>query len=138
MNREATEDGRTIRFGWASMPIQRLSGFAVAGALLALTAGMFGPIFFASGDIVFSKPHTDLFDQFAYWRQFGFNELKQGNLPLWNPHVFSGMPFLAGFQSALLYPINALFLIFPLAEAINLSAALHVFLIGFFVFLWAS
>jgi hypothetical protein len=112
--------------------------FLMAAIFLSgITIGIFGPVLFSSEAVVLSKAHTDLFDQFAYWRHFGFNELRQGNLALWNPYVFSGMPFLGGFQSGMLYPINAIFLVLPLAKAINLSIAVHVFLIGFFMFLWA-
>ena len=68
----------------------RLTFLAALGFLLAMTMAMFGPVLFSSEEIVISKPHTDLFDQFAYWRQFGFDTLRQGNLALWNPHVFSG------------------------------------------------
>ncbi len=57
-------------------------------------------------------------------------------MALWNPHIFSGMPFFGGFQSALLYPPNWLYLLLPIAKAINVSIALHVFLAGFFLYLW--
>jgi hypothetical protein len=111
----------------------------IAGSfLLAVTVCMFGPVLFSSGQVVISQSDTDLFKQFAYWRLFGFNELRQGNLPLWNPHVFSGVPFLGGFQSALFYPLNALFLVLPLSKAINGTIALHVFLLGLLMFLWTS
>jgi len=69
---------------------------------------------------------------------FGFSQLAQGTIPLWNPHIFSGAPFFGGFQSAILYPPNILFLILPVTKAINFSIALHVLLIGFFMYLWTS
>ena len=72
-----------------------------------------------------------------HWRGFGFGEIARGNLPLWNPHIYSGAPFLAGFQSALLYPLNVLYLVLPLAKAINWGIALHAFLGGLFFYLWA-
>ena len=50
----------------------------------------------------------------------------------------AGTPFLGGFQSALLYPPNVLFLVLPLAAAINWSIALHVFLAGAFTYAWAA
>ena len=35
-------------------------------------------------------------------------------MPLWNPYVFSGMPFVGDVQNGLLYPVNlALFLLRP-------------------------
>jgi hypothetical protein len=105
--------------------------------LLALTLAMFFDVLFLSGDAVLSNAKTDLASQFVHWRGFGFGEMARGNLPLWNPHIYCGAPFLAGFQSALLYPLNALYLILPLAKAINWSIALHAFLGGLFFYLWA-
>ena len=94
-------------------------------------------------DVLFDPQHvlgwknTDLMLQFLPWRAFGFSQLRAGHLPLWNPHVFCGTPFFGGFQSALLYPLNVLFLLLPLGAAINWSIALHVFLAGAFTYLWA-
>jgi len=106
--------------------------------LLALTLLMFADVLFSDGTKILSSPHTDIASQFIYWRDFGFSELKKGNLALWNPHLFSGAPFFGGFQSALLYPLNFPYLILPLNAAINTGIILHVFLLGFFTFLWAQ
>ena len=106
--------------------------------LLALTLAMFGDVLFSSGTRVLGNQNTDLFSQFVAWRQFGFGELAKGHLALWNPHVYSGAPYFGGFQAALLYPPNWIFLILPLAQAVNLSIALHVFLLGAFMNLWAA
>ncbi|CAN5700946.1 YfhO family protein [soil metagenome] len=102
-------------------------------ALLAVIA-CGGTIF--SGVEVLAAPGTDLSLQFLAWREFGFSELSHGNLALWNPHLFGGAPYFAGFQSALLYPPNWLHIALPLARAINLLIALHVFAAGYFAYLW--
>ncbi len=106
-------------------------------ALLLLVIGMFWDVLFFPGDVVLSNRGTDLSLQFLQWRHFGFNELAHGNLALWNPCVFGGAPYFAGFQSALLYPFNWLFMVLPLAQAANVSIALHVLLGGMFFYLWA-
>ncbi len=116
---------------------KRHLGIAALGYLF-LTLLMFGDVLFSSREIVLSNQGTDIFGQFLSWRKFGFDQLRQGHIPLWNPYVFSGAPYFGGFQSALLYPLNWLFLFLPLAKAINYSIALHVFLAGFFVYLWSS
>ncbi len=108
-----------------------------AGVLAALTLAMFYDVLFGAGDAVLSKEGADLSDQFVYWRAFGFGELGRGNLALWNPHIYSGAPYLGGMQSALLYPPNWLFLILPPAPAFNIGIALHVFALGIFMYLWA-
>lgn len=111
----------------------------IALLILALfTIAMFADVLFSSENIILSNYRTDIARQFFYWRDFGFSQLAQGTIPLWNPHIFSGAPFFGGFQSAILYPPNILFLILPVAKAVNLSIALHVLLIGFFMYLWTA
>jgi hypothetical protein len=114
------------------------SELAALGALGLLTLGMFGEVLFTPGERVLSGWGQDVFLQFIPWRQFGFDQLRHGNLALWNPHLFSGAPFFGGFQSALLYPPNVLFLVLPLGPAINWSIALHVFLAGAFTYWWTA
>lgn len=104
--------------------------------LLALTLAMFGDVLFVGSTRVVGHPITDLYLQFLPWRDFGFRELAKGNLALWNPHIFGGAPYFGAMQAALLYPPNCLFLILPLAAAVNWSIALHVFAIGAFTFFW--
>lgn len=113
--------------------------FLISALLLcALTIVMFSGVIFSSKDIVLSSENTDTYRQFIHWREFGFSELQKGNLALWNPYIFSGMPFLGEFQSALLYPLNLIYALIPLPKAINLSVALHIFLAGIFMYLWVS
>jgi hypothetical protein len=104
--------------------------------LFILILFMFTDIIFSAGSMIISSPQTDISNQFIFWRDFGFSELKKGNLALWNPHLFSGAPYLGGFQSALLYPLNFPYLLFPLGIAINLDIMLHLLLLGFFMYLW--
>ncbi len=50
------------------------------------------------------------------WPQYHFaaESIKSGSIPVWNPYLYSGAPFLADNQAGVLYPINLLaFLIFP-------------------------
>jgi hypothetical protein len=44
--------------------------------------------------------------QFVPWRNYAFEVVRQGWLPLWNPLLGMGAPLLANYQSALLYPPN--------------------------------
>ncbi len=59
-------------------------------------------------------------------------QLRAGHIPLWNPHIFCGSPFLGNFQSALHYPLTWLHLLLPLAPAINWTIALEYFLAAWF------
>ncbi len=105
---------------------------------LVVTVFFFRHFLSLSGTMVVSKITDDLAGQFVWWRQFGFDELKKGHLALWNPRLYCGEPFFGGFQSALLYPPNWLFMCLPLPFALNFSMALHVFLAGWFTYLWVS
>ena len=120
-------------------PVGRRVSFLISSALLlCITLAFFGDIIFSSEEEVLSRKGTDTFYEYVHARHFGFNELRQGNLPLWNPHIFSGMPFFGGFQPALLYPLNFPYLFLPLHRAINMGIVLHIFLSGLFMYLWTS
>jgi hypothetical protein len=124
-----------------------MKGIAISGrsasilvfvAVAVLTLAMFGGVLFSSDAHVLSKKGLDLYSGEIFGRDFEFRELKNGNFPLWNPHLFSGVPFFDGVQSTALYPLNYLHLFLPLSQAINIGIALHVFLVGFFMYLWTS
>ena len=106
-------------------------------ALLALDLALFGGVLLRGEGALLGNPHADLLMQYLPWRVFGFGELARGNLPLWNPHIFSGRPFLADFQSALFYPPNLLHLLLPPRLAINVTLLLHLWLAGAFTWAWA-
>jgi hypothetical protein len=85
----------------------------LALAFLALLAVLFfWPVFFAGQWI--PRGGGDLVS--FLWPQYSFagETIRNGSIPLWNPQLYSGAPFLADNQSGILYPINLLaFLIFP-------------------------
>jgi hypothetical protein len=47
---------------------------------------------------------SDLSLQFYPFRTYAQSMLSQGEIPLWNPALLGGVPFLANMQSALFYP----------------------------------
>lgn len=76
----------------------------------------------------------DAIAQFYPWRVFYARSMKSGHIPLWNPHQFSGTPFLANGQSAVLYPFNLVFLALDPITAFTFFAALHLFLAQVFMY----
>jgi hypothetical protein len=62
--------------------------------------------------------------------------LSQGELPLWNPYIFAGMPLLASIQPGALYPPTWLFALFSAQTAMNLLVltTYHVALFGTYLF----
>ena len=57
-------------------------------------------------------------------------ELKSFRFPLWNPYIFSGTPFFADINNALLYPLNILYAIMPPFRALP-SVIVVNFLLAF-------
>lgn len=106
--------------------------------LVILTLIMLAGVLFSNNDAIISRNRGDICLHYVHLREFGFRELRNGNLALWNPYVFSGTPFLGFFQSALLYPLNWLHLVLPTSRAINIIVALHIFLAGLFMYLWTA
>jgi hypothetical protein len=60
-----------------------------------------------------------------------------GQIPLWNPMIFGGLPYLAAVTHGdVLYPTALLRLVIPAHTAMNLAFALHYVLAGFFTYLF--
>ncbi len=78
------------------------------------------------------QPHNPLLDDLILenyaWKSFINESIRAGELPLWNPYIFAGQPFLAAGQNAALYPPGIVFYILPLARAYAIFAALHYWL----------
>jgi len=79
---------------------------------------------------------NDLQHMFLQWWRFAVESLREGELPLWNPFLFSGVPFLANPQPALLYPPVWLLLVLPAAKVAGLLFALHIWLAGLGMYGW--
>jgi hypothetical protein len=62
------------------------------------------------------------------YKSYAIDALRSGHLPLWNPHVGLGRPFLADIETALLYPPGLLFVVLGAGIGFAALAALHVFL----------
>lgn len=108
--------------------------FLGTGFILVLTLCYFLPALSWLDSRVLSSKGTDTWNQYFYWREFGFHAAARGELPYWNPYVFGGTPFIAGMQSAIFYPFNAIFLFLDTPAAINLSITLHFFLAACFTY----
>ncbi|MCE7987966.1 MAG: hypothetical protein DYG89_42925 [Caldilinea sp. CFX5] len=73
---------------------------------------------------------SDLVLQNAVWKLHIRQTLAAGELPLWNPQIFTGLPFLAAGQASTFYPLNLLFYILPLEVAYGWFTALQIALAG--------
>jgi hypothetical protein len=83
------------------------------------------------------NPMGDMPARFAPLRRFGFAELAEGRLALWNPRVLGGVPHLGGSESGLLYPPAWLQLVLPEGAALNAQLFLHLWLAAALTAFWA-
>lgn len=71
------------------------------------------------------------------FRWFGAEEwLRTGQVPLWNPYMFGGLPFVGAMHGDIFYPTAWLRLFLPIDVALNFGFAIHVVLAGFFAYLF--
>ena len=68
--------------------------------------------------------------QFYPWREYAFDLLRAGQLPLWNSLNGAGTPLFANYQSSLLYPFSWIGFVLPLAQTMSIVAVLHLFIAG--------
>ncbi len=73
---------------------------------------------------------TDLVIQNYAWKSFTVETVQARDIPLWNPYLFAGMPFLATGQHSMLYPFSWLFFLLPMAKAYGWYALSQVWLAG--------
>ena len=78
----------------------------------------------------------DVISEIYPWRFFSIDQLKQFNIPFWNPYNFSGNPQMANFQTAVFYPFNILYFIFPFNVSWTLLIMFQPFLAGIFMYLF--
>lgn len=108
-----------------NQPVRRThwtAALLLAGFVLALFARLlFTNRVLASGDILL---------YFYPYRDYAASILRSGNLPLWNPYIFLGAPFLANPQAAVLYPLHWPLLWLDVTQQVAWSAALHAWLLA--------
>ena len=80
--------------------------------------------------------YGDIATLFYPWRHFLASTLQSGELPLWNPLILSGTPFLGNTQSALFYPLNAFFFVLPAPIAWIAKLIVSLMLAGTFTALF--
>lgn len=108
----------------------------ILGGLLLLTIVALWPVLGAGVDRAPGLPDHDARTQWYPWRAYAADCIRAGQLPLWNPYVLCGTPFLANFQSAVFYPPNLLYCILSIALATKIIIVLHIWLSGVFAWLF--
>jgi O-antigen/teichoic acid export membrane protein len=94
-----------------------------------------------AGDLGVDYPQNhlvaDLILENYVWKRFLVEAIRNRELPLWDPYIFAGHPFLANGQHSGLYPLSAIFYALPLWRAYGVFTWLQLGLAGIFVYLFA-
>ena len=87
-----------------------------------------------AGELGVGRPHnpllSDLILQNTPWKLFARAQIAAGEVPLWQPNILAGSPFLAAGQSSMLYPFSLLYLILPLWAAYGWFTVLQLWIAG--------
>lgn len=75
-------------------------------------------------NLIFARGDTLLYF-YPYW-DYRAQTLLSGQLPLWNPYLFMGAPFLANSQAGVFYPLNWPIIFFSAPVAVKISLVVHV------------
>ncbi|MFQ5854803.1 MAG: oligosaccharide flippase family protein [Anaerolineae bacterium] len=133
-------------------------GWEVALAFLLLLIVFFWPVVFGGRTLVpfdipfatdpvwagraaeldIDHPHNglvaDLILENYVWKQFIRDSIRARQLPLWNPYIFAGVPFLAAGQHSALYPLSIIYYILPLWRAFGVFTVVQLWLAGLFMY----
>ncbi|MBV9897682.1 MAG: hypothetical protein JO020_26280 [Chloroflexi bacterium] len=120
---------RWRRFAGLTWPIAPDMSAALGLAVAALA--FYYPLVFLGRALV----DYDAFVYFYPQRVFLAQSLLAGRIPLWDPQLFLGAPFLANPQTAVLYPPSWLFLLGPVHTVYTVQLILHTFLAAYFTYL---
>ena len=93
--------------------------------LLAFTMALLWPLFLGR-----SLYWGDLTLYFEPMARYAGQTLRQGHVPLWNPYVLCGQPFLGNPQMSVFYPASLLLFFIPAWLFLSIDSALHLFLCG--------
>ena len=104
----------------------RSPAWILAAALLA----PFLPILLAPAGRVLGNINSDNPAMFYYINAFAGACWRGGSIPLWNPCIMLGHPFLGEGQAAIFHPLSWLFIALPTGAAINWLVALSFLLTG--------
>lgn len=119
----------------APQTARRLRRYGLPAALLAVLCAAFfwDALWLPEG---YALGGNDLTNMFVPWLRFAVTTVQQGRLPLWNPTLFSGTPFVSNPQPGLFYPLTWLTLVMSPTRALALSLVFHVWLAGVGMYIW--
>ncbi len=118
---------------WSETAVKRLQYFYYrlppwvinGGLLLGLLLLFFNKMIFSN--LILARGDTFLYF-YPYW-EMAADAIQAGRVPLWNPYIFMGAPFVANSQVGFFYPLNwPVWLLFETPYAVKVSIILHIFI----------
>lgn len=104
-----------------------------------LSCIFFWKVLLNPGKMIFAEYHTDIVSQVSPYRNFITESWrKDGKLPLWNPYIYMGHPFVGLPLSSMFYPLNFLYLFFSVDLLFGYMFLVEFFLTGAFMYLFAK
>jgi hypothetical protein len=79
---------------------------------------------------------SDLILQNYQWKSFIRENISEREIPLWQPNMLAGSPFLANGQHSMLYPFSVLYYVLPLSEAFGWFTVTQLWLAGMFMYFY--
>jgi hypothetical protein len=117
------------------VPATRRRLLVVAGVVYALLAALYVWRVVLRADADPLAPAVgDLRALYFPFLASAFERLREGVLPLWNPHQACGTPLMADPSVGVLYPLYATFLVLPPERALDVDVAIHLALAAFGAF----
>ncbi|MEO5953012.1 MAG: hypothetical protein ABIQ44_11160, partial [Chloroflexia bacterium] len=107
------------------------------GLLMLLTGGFFWRVM-VEGGVMMPEGGGDIASFYYPNYLYTAAEIKQGALPLWNPHLFAGMPLAADVQTGFFYPINWILFLFVNVDygAVEWLLIFHYWLAAAFMYVF--
>ncbi|MFN7951054.1 MAG: hypothetical protein U0610_04965 [bacterium] len=118
-----------------AQPVAWVADAVALLALVALWSWCFRSVIAGRGLVFDGEIHEILLPLHHFLRE---QVVDHGRLPLWNPHLFFGYPWLGAIQAGPLYPPSWLAdLALPVADALTWNVALHFLLAGVAMYAFA-
>ncbi|RME41364.1 MAG: hypothetical protein D6796_15935, partial [Caldilineae bacterium] len=100
----------------------------------------FEPFASFAAEVGVDEPHnrllSDLILENYVWKRYIREAIARREVPLWNPYIFSGQPFLANGQHSAMYPFSVLFYVLPLEKAYGWFTVVQLWLAGLFTYVF--
>lgn len=81
---------------------------------------------------------SDTINAGIFFRHFYVEYVKaHGTVPLWNPYIFGGLPFIDAFHGDIFYPFSVLKFFGNFYRMLGINLVIHIFFSGIFMYLAA-